>query len=211
MPTLFESQAKPESGTKGGKSPAHKSVMGPLTSYAVSPDGVRFETQEEQEEVTLFLRQHPIILVPAAFILLLMIIFPTIILPLTLRVLNVSFNLPVRYYIIGTLFWYLVTFGFALISFLRWFFNIYIVTNQRIVDVDFKYLLYKMFSEANLSKIQDINYTAGGIFAAAFNFGDVTVETAGEAPNIEFEKVPHPEHVVQIISELAQKYKGTPV
>ncbi|MBI3386003.1 PH domain-containing protein [Candidatus Gottesmanbacteria bacterium] len=214
MPTLFESPTKPvagqkASGRKGAKAPAQRTIMGPLTCYAVSPEGVRFETQEEQEEVVLFLRQHPIVLVPAIVILALMILFPTVILPIALHELEVSVNLPARFLIIGGLFWYLATFGFALISFLRWFFNIYIVTNQRVVDIDFKYLLYKMFSEANLSKIQDINYASGGIFAAAFNFGDVTVETAGEVPNIEFDKVPHPERVVQTISELAEDYKGT--
>jgi uncharacterized membrane protein YdbT with pleckstrin-like domain len=112
--------------------------------------------------------------------------------------------LPVSYYVVGTMFWYLATFGFALSSFIGWFFNIYIVTNERIVDIDFFYLLYKKFSQAELTKIQDINYTSGGLLAAMFNFGDVVVETAGEAPNIDFELIPFPEKVVETIRELTE-------
>ncbi len=181
--------------------------MGPLTVFAVNPDGVRFETQEETEEVILFLRQHLIVFFVPVVIIALLIIAPTILFPL-IPALNLPVSLPSSYIVIGTLFWYLATFGFALVSFLRWFFNIYIVTNKRVVDIDFKYLLYKEFSEARIEKIQDLTYRSGGIIAALFNYGDVLVETAGEVPNIEFDKVPRPEKVVQTISELMGKLKG---
>jgi uncharacterized membrane protein YdbT with pleckstrin-like domain len=140
-------------------------------------------------------------------LLVLLIIAPTILFPLA-PALNLPVSLPPGYILVGTLFWYLATFGFALVSFLRWFFNIYIVTNERVVDIDFKYILYKEFSEARISKIQDLTYRSGGIVAAFFNYGDVLVETAGEVPNIEFDKVPRPEKVVQTISELMGKEKG---
>lgn len=183
--------------------------MGPLTVFAVNPDGVKFETQEEEEKVVLFLRQHLVVLVPPVLILIVLFLAPPVLFPLLISAIgNLPISLPSGYAFVGGLFWYLATFGFALVSFLRWFFNIYIVTNERVVDIDFKFLLYKQFSEARLSKIQDLTYTSGGIIAAFFNYGDVKVETAGEVPNIEFEAVPHPEKVVQTISELMEKAKG---
>ncbi len=121
--------------------------------------------------------------------------------------LKLPFVIPVKYIIVGTLFWYLFTFGFILMNFLRWFFNIYIVTNQRVVDVDFIHLLYKEFSEARLEKVQDLSYKTGGIFAAFFNYGDVEIQTAAELPNFEFDAVPRPESVIQTISELVEKVK----
>src|SRR3989344_6956052 len=182
--------------------------MGPLTVFAVNPDGVKFETQESEEKVILFLRQHLIVFVPAVLILTLLLMAPPILFPLLLSALgNLPIQLPAGYALVGGIFWYLATFGFALVSFLRWFFNIYIVTNERVVDIDFKFLLYKEFSEAKLSKIQDLTYTSGGIIAAFFNYGDVKVETAGEVPNIEFGAVPRPDKVVQTISELMEESK----
>lgn len=178
--------------------------MGPLTAFAINPKNIRFETQEEEEKVILFVRQHFIVNVPWMVITTLLVIAPTVLFPLLFRALSLNVTLPVSYYVVGTMFWYLATFGFALASFIGWFFNIYIVTNERIVDIDFFYLLYKKFAQAELVKIQDINYTSGGILATIFNYGNVVVETAGEAPNIEFASVPYPEKVVETIRELTE-------
>lgn len=178
--------------------------MNLLTAFAVNPTDLRFETQEETEKVILFVRQHFIVNIHWILITFLLIIAPTVLFPLLFPVLSLNVTFPASYYVIGTMFWYLVTFGFMLASFIGWFFNIYIVTNERIVDIDFYYLLYKKFAQAELTKIQDINYTSGGILAAIFNYGNVVVETAGEEPNIEFESVPHPERVVETIRELTE-------
>lgn len=178
--------------------------MNLLTAFAINPAGLRFESQEDEEKVILFVRQHFIVNMPWILITVLLVIAPTVIFPLLFRLLSVSVRLPTFYYVVGTLFWYLATFGFVLASFVGWFFNIYIVTNERIVDIDFYYLLYKKFSQAELKKIQDIQYTSGGILAAIFNYGNVVVETAGEFPNINFELVPYPEKVVETIRELTE-------
>lgn len=207
MPTVFQSPAKAKkpsasSSVKPASVPEGQR-MSPLASFAVSPKEVRFETQEEQEVVELFLRQHPIVNVPWIAIAIVMIIAPTILFPLISHLLPIAIAIPVRYIVVGTVFWYVATFGFVLASFLYWFFNIYIVTNERVVDIDFLYLLYKRFSEAELAKIQDLSFTTGGVPAAIFDYGDVLIETAGELPNIKFEKIPHPEKVVETIRTLS--------
>lgn len=186
-------------------------TMHPLTAFAVNPHGLRFETQEAEEVVILFLRQHFIVNVPWILITIVLLIAPTVIFPKLFSVLSFNFSLPAGFFLIGTMFWYLATFGFALASFIGWFFNIYIVTNERVVDIDFFYLLYKKFSEAELAKIQDINYTSGGVLAAIFNYGNVTIETAGEAPNLIFELIPFPERVVETIRALTEQNEGDTV
>lgn len=178
--------------------------MKPLTSFAVAPDGVRFETQETDEEVILFLRQHPIVLVPSVMLVAVLLIAPALLLPFFL---NLPITIPPGYLVVGLVFWYVMTFGVTLASFLRWFFNIYIVTNQRLVDIDFVHLLYKEFSEARLNKIQDVTYKTGGVLAAFLNYGDVLVQTAAELPNFEFATVPNPEKVIQIIGELSEQFR----
>ena len=207
MPTLFtdiEKQGAPQRSLPSSPVKRH-TLMTPLTCYAVSPEGVRFETQEEEEEVILFLRQHIITLVPAVLLVAGMLVAPIFVLPFLVRLLNLSAVIPPKYFVVGTVFWYVVTFGVSIMSFLRWYFNIYIVTNKRIVDIDFVHLLYKEFSEARLDKVQDLNFKSGGIFAAFFDFGDVYVETAGEAPNIDFLVVPKPAKVVETISTLLEQ------
>lgn len=197
MPTVFSSTP----------SVFERTLMSPLTSFAVSPEGVRFETQEKEEQVVLFLRQHLITLFAPAVLVVGMALAPVALLPFLSTFLTLPVEIPTSYIIVGTAFWYVVTFGLALMSFLRWFFNIYIVTDKRIVDIDFLHLLYKEFSEARLERIQDISFKSGGILAAFFDYGDAYVQTAGEMPNIEFVSVPKPARVVETISALLEKQK----
>lgn len=216
MPTIFVSPRKkalkgtPPRSNHQPFDPLHQPTtrMQPFTAFAIKPDHLRFETQEEKEVVILFVRQHIIMNLPWVLLTFVLAIAPTIVFPKLFALMRINFPLPSGYFFIGTVFWYLATFGFALANFISWFFNIYIVTNERIVDIDFYYLLYKKFSEAELTRIQDISYTTGGIVAAIFNFGDVMVETAGEAPNIIFERVPYPEKVVETIRALTEHEEG---
>jgi hypothetical protein len=215
MPILFESSNKDAASTSiknmvRQSNAKRRTIMTPLTCFAISPDGVRFETQEQEETVILFLRQHLIVMLPSVFLVITLAFAPIILLPLLIRFVPLPVVVPTNYVVVGTAFWYVLTFGVALTSFLRWFFNIYIVTNIRIVDIDFLHLLYKEFSEARIEKIQDMSYKSGGILAAFFNFGNVLVETAGETPNIEFEAVPAPAKVVETISQMLDKEKKNP-
>lgn len=197
MPTVFSSS----------EPVLQRTIMSPLTSFAVSPEGISFETQEKEEKVVLFLRQHLVVLLGPALLVVLLALAPIVFFPLLFTVLTLPFSVPISYIIVGTAFWYVVTFGFALMSFLRWFFNIYIVTDKRIVDIDFIHLLYKEFSEARLDKIQDISYKSSGIFSVFFDYGDAHVQTAGNMPNIEFMSVPKPARVVEAISALLEAQK----
>ncbi|MDP1722416.1 MAG: hypothetical protein Q8L37_04335 [Candidatus Gottesmanbacteria bacterium] len=206
MPTLFQAPTKKQ-GKKSSTTPQVRSVMTPLTCFAINPSGVRFETQQDDESVILFLRQHIIVNVPWITISALLMIVPMVMFPMILANLKLPFIIPGGYILVGVLSWYLFILGFALTNFLRWFFNIYIVTTERIVDIDFIHILYKEFSEARLVNIQDITYNTGGIFESFFNYGNVLIQTAGTQPNFEFLSVPRPDNVVQTVSELVEKVK----
>lgn len=205
MPTVYDSMPSGNLPPRKDIHPHQTIPMQPLAAFAVSPEGVRFETQEAEETVEIFLRQHPVVNVSWIVTSALLLAAPTAILPLILRILPLPFTIPPGYIIVGTAFWYLATFGFILSNFLHWFFNIYIVTNERVVDIDFYYLLYKHFAEAELDKIQDISYSSSGLLATLFDYGNVKIQTAAEIPNLEFELIPHPEKVVETIRSLVEK------
>lgn len=206
MPTVFEAASKKKKSMASDKNPVvtQRTSMGPLTCFAVNPTGVSFETQEEEETVILFLRPHIIVNVPWVVLAVVFVLAPTVLFPLFFRFVHLPVAIPVGYIVVGTVFWYVATFGFALAKFISWFFNIFIVSNQRVIDIDFLYLLHKSIAQAELSKIQDISYTTSGIFGTVFNYGSVVIETAGEAPNIEFELVPYPDRVVETIRSLVE-------
>jgi uncharacterized membrane protein YdbT with pleckstrin-like domain len=99
-------------------------------------------------------------------------------------------------------FWYLMVLGFSIEAFLSWFFNAYIITDERVIDIDFLSLIYKNISSAKLDNIEDIIATSGGALRAIFDFGTVTIQTAGAEVEFDFEAVPFPSRVTALLNEL---------
>jgi len=163
----------------------------PLSSFLFCPDGINFETREAEEKVVLFLRKHAITNIPWIFMSTLMITAPSFVFGLSL-----FDSIPGNFKFVFILLWYLLTMAYVLESFLTWFFNVYIVTDERIIDIDFYNLVY------NIDKIQDVTYNMGGVIRTLFNYGDVTIQTASEVPNFDFLAVPKPDKVARVLQDL---------
>lgn len=175
---------------------------GLFSALALFPQKLKFESQDPQEEIILLLRPH---LITNIWWVLLTIVI--IFVPLFWTELPIISLLPPNYLFVLTLFWYALILTFVFERFLMWFFSVNIVTDERFIDVDFYGLLFKHVSVAQLENIEDVNYFQKGVMAALFNFGDVLIQTAAEMPEFVFNKVPNPEKVVKVISELIQQEK----
>lgn len=104
-------------------------------------------------------------------------------------------------------FLYLFTFLYAFLNFVNWFFNIYIITNKRIFDLDFVGFLYKNTSEAPLTSIEDVTSTVSGTLRFLFNYGSVYVQTAAERREFEFHDVSDPAKVRDLISDIVSNLR----
>lgn len=170
---------------------------GLFSSYATFPPNTYFEKQESGEEVILFLRQHPIVIVPWLAMSLFALTIPSVF------ILFPPFAaVPGTYQFIITVMWYLFVFGYALARFMGWFFNIYILTDERIVDIDFVNILYRKVSTAKIDDIQDVNVVASGAFQTFFNYGNISIQTAAEVPEFEFINIPKPDKVGTILNQM---------
>ena len=78
----------------------------------------------------------------------------------------------------------------------------FIITDERRIDINFTNLIYKELSEAKIDNIEDVTYRQGGVLRAAFNFGDVVMQTAGREREFMIEGAPEPNRVVKIMNEL---------
>lgn len=168
-----------------------------LAAFVVKPKNIRFETQERKEKIILLLRRHWTTNLPWISIVVLMVFAP-----LLLHYFPFLSPLPIRYQMIAVVFWYLLTIAFVMENFLSWYFNVNLVTDERIVDIDFYSLIYKEISHCKIDKIQDVSFKMGGIARTIFNYGDVIIQTAGEVPLFEFDSVPQPAMIVQKLNEL---------
>lgn len=210
MPDIFVAPKEKTEPKAEPVEPATEQRGGSLSAFVLNPDNVRFETQSEDEQVILLLRKHWITNLPWLFVIGLLLLCPTLFFPIFARTGTLAF-LPAHYWLIMTIGWYLLTFSFALVNFIVWYFNVYIITNERVIDVDFYHLLYKKLSSTRISRIQDVTYNLGGVIRSLLDFGDVFIQTAGTETNFEFLAVPHPEMVVRKIGELIDQQEENPV
>jgi len=169
----------------------------PLSAYFYFPDGIKFSQKDAEEKIVLFLRRHPITNLGWILIAVLMLLAPEV-----LKYFPILSFLPDRFQFVAALLWYAVTVAFILENFLDWFFNVCIVTDERVFDVDFINLIYREISEANIDHIQDVTVMMGGVIRTIFDYGDVYIQTAGEVPRIEYQSIPHPDKVAKILREL---------
>lgn len=176
-----------------------------LSAYYKDPN-ITFKDQEEGETVLLLLRRHLVtnlwwILMTAALSFLPVVVIFGKLLPPTLDLTTLPFN----YILIIILTWYLFVLGFILINFMDWFFNVDLITNKRLVDMDYVNLLFFKSSETNYSKIEDVSYHVSGLLQVSFNYGDVSFQTAGTEENFDLTEVPNPAGVHDLITDLMTK------
>ena len=174
----------------------HKPTKSPWAAFMVRPPFLRFDTQDTEEKILVLLRRHPITNVGWILTTLALIFVPFF-----LVFFNVNL-LPGNFVFVTVLFWYVFLFGFAFEKFLVWYFNVFLITDERVIDYDFYSLLYKRVSAAKIDNIEDVTFEMGGVASSLINYGNVFIQTAAETREIEFHNVPKPELVVKLLNEL---------
>lgn len=74
--------------------------------------------------------------------------------------------------------------------------DIWVVTNQRVVDSLKRHWFHHRIASADLVDIEDMAVHREGILQTAFNFGDVRCQTAGEVANFILAGIPSPTNVL---------------
>ncbi|MEK7451098.1 MAG: hypothetical protein AAB662_04135 [Patescibacteria group bacterium] len=188
------------------KKPEEKD-MSVFSSFCKSPKGIRFQTQKDNETIILFLRSHFVKNISWIIFSLFLLVLP-IIISLSLPSFGLDFLFSPsanRFIAVFTLFYYLMLLSYLFINFLHWFYNVFIVTTERIVDIDYSDIVIHNIAITNLSHIEDVNYTQSGFISTLVNYGNVFVQTAGNERNFEALAVPRPREATHIIGDLLGK------
>lgn len=189
MPDLYIASSQPSSDSS-------RPSLRPKR-YFLEPKNVSFANQRQGEKVLLVLRAHWITNLGWILLGIIFLFFPLVLVKFPV----IAF-LPEKYQILVLIGWYLLLLAYLFQKFLTWYFNVGIVTDQRIIDVDFYGLLYKEITDAELDKIEDVTEIQIGAVRALFNFGVLSVQTAGENKMIELSDIPNPRQVAKLLQDL---------
>lgn len=138
-----------------------------------------FEDQFDDEEVLFLFRKHPAVmrkgLIVAAVGILLPVLYVFI---LTLVFANNPERLPsVEFFFLCIAIGLVL--GFLLIapSLMAWYFSVFIVTDQRFIQITQKGFFHRSVVDIGLNQIQMVNYEVSGFEATLLGFGTIMMQT----------------------------------
>jgi hypothetical protein len=94
-----------------------------------------------------------------------------------------------------------------LVAILDFYYDIFIVTDRRVVDINQEQLFYRSISELNLEDVEDVNSSVKGFFPTLFGYGTIVIQTAGEHENFVAHNFLYPREIASIVSDLSQQAK----
>lgn len=151
----------------------------------------------------LFLRRHLITNLPWILKALLFMSVPIIFEILNnYGLISITFLTTTQQIIIGGFYYFAVFSAYIFVNYITWFYNISLVTNERVVDIDFSNIVFEDVSATKLSQVEDVHYSQVGLSRSVFDYGDVLVQTAATTNEFQFNSVPHPEKIIKIINDL---------
>jgi uncharacterized membrane protein YdbT with pleckstrin-like domain len=157
----------------------------------------------EDENIIIVIHRHWFDILKNFFLVFLMILFiigSYFILPILFSDLSMSPYKEVLLLIEN--FFAMLTLLFFFLIWIDYYFDVWIVTNKRIINIEQRGLFSREVSELELDKIQDVSANVLGVIPTFLNYGDVLIQTAGEKEKFVFKKVSAPYEIKDLIMSL---------
>jgi len=105
-------------------------------------------------------------------------------------------------FIMLTTFYYMGLLMFTFINWIDFYFDVTIVTDRRIVDIDQIGLVKRTYTETNLKDVKETHVEQRGFFANIFDYGTVFIQVPATRQSLIINKVSRPRDVARVINDL---------
>jgi uncharacterized membrane protein YdbT with pleckstrin-like domain len=166
--------------------------------------------QAPGERIEIFLKRHWFIFVAKVLFHLVLFVLPLIFYYYTSEDLYVRYisEISKAIFILAVSVYYLSIWLFFSASFINDFLDYWIVTNNRIININQKGLFARTVGELKLARIQDVTSEVQGFIPTFLHYGNIYIQTAGTRQRFIFKQVPNATQVAQDILHLVEKYKS---
>jgi hypothetical protein len=110
--------------------------------------------------------------------------------------------------VLGASAYFLFVWLFFFFSFIDYYLDVWIITSERIIDIEQQGFFSRVISEQKLSRIQDVTSEVRGVIPTLMKYGEVLVQTAGTAERFHFYQVPDPDNVRDTIIKLSEECRA---
>jgi len=173
------------------KEPPNAAIMkffGMINTY---PGDAYFATQNENEQVVMVIRKHIIKNFNWLITTIIALVAPILIITI-LNYWDTNFNegqllnneviLSINSGILNGLlyFYFLLIITYAYFGFIHWFYDAFIITNERFISIDFDILKGRTITDIPLADIIDVSEIVHGFFPSIFGYGTIEFKTISE-------------------------------
>jgi hypothetical protein len=153
-----------------------------------------FTEQFDDEEMLLLFRKHPIVMrseIVIASVLMLLGTVPALIKPTYMFLFT------------GLAVGFFLAFAVMFYAWIGWYFSVFVVTNQRLIQIFQKGLWKRSEVDIGLDKIQTISYQINGMQETLLGYGTIIIQTyVGE---LVIHEVHKPKHIQKKISHILRE------
>lgn len=160
-----------------------------------------FDGQHDNEQVILLLRRHPFVIAIRLVGIVLLALAPLFCAVVFGYYLMDNDLVTPALFLLSI--WYLLLWQIAWYALAMYALDVWIVTNQRIIDSTQHGYFNRTISEIDLRRIQDISVTTTGFIPTLLHFGNLEVQSAGAENKFMFKEIPNPEIVKDVIARHA--------
>lgn len=145
---------------------------------------------KEGERIVFEIRRHWYVLARESSVIMLMALLPLLLLGgFEYFGLGDEFLLPILALCSG---WLAVLWSLFFVAWTNYYLDVWIITNERIVDIEQFSLFSRDISEFRMDRIQDLTVDVKGIIPTLLGFGNLHVQTAGIHHEFHIMDVPDP-------------------
>ena len=163
-------------------------LFGMINTY---PSDAYFATQNENEQVVMVIRKHIIKNFSWVITTIIALLAPLLIISVLTywdsnfnegQLLNNEVVLSINSGILNGLlyFYFLLILTYAYFGFIHWFYDAFIITNERFISIDFDILKGRTITDIPLADIIDVSEIVHGFFPSIFGYGTIEFKTISE-------------------------------
>ena len=165
--------------------------------------------RKDYEKIQYFLRRNFVTFLPVILTIVVLFIVPLAAIFLAGNYFTIGMDNSTIYPLLilcGSIYYLSITLFFYS-YFITFYLDVWIITNDRLIDIRQIGLFSRTIAEVDLYQVQDVSSEVQGFLPSLFNYGNVYLQTAGPVPKFVLYNVTDPHRLRQAILELASDDK----
>ena len=134
-----------------------------------------------EEKILLVIRKHWFVMVRTVIVFVVFLLLPPLVLtlmPYLAGYLGMELVEPLTNFLLAL--YIMVLLVFLFLMWMDYYLDMWIITNERIIDVEQRGLFNRHIAEIPLQHVQDVTIEVRGIIETFLKFGTIRIQTAGE-------------------------------